>query len=590
MNSSIRNNISGDGESQASSSSNCPFSDEIPEPLQKHLEHMSPEMLQVRVYQCPDCHHLPSARRRPRSCPFCGGKKLKNIGRVRREMVRWQPGPPEYDACLASLPAALRYLKRGWSVIPVVYVKEGVKWKKRPPAGFKWTEFQERLPTRDEVIRWWRKWPQAGVAVICGPVSGVYVVDIDPRHGSRRSLRGKDFPPGPMSKTMHGGGHHFFSCDVPLPKCQETLPGVDFIGDGGYAVLPPSFGKYKWIEEPAEELPELPQWIADLVPAEDNYPPKAKGGKPKLPRLALPVTDVVRFLQELNRRCMELKLCWLGIMWSDLRTFSQLDGGSGFLVYDDAFDWLLQRGYEYYRIFRILKAGEGIFWDIRWGGRRVGIRLRSVKAVCRDLGVEIRAKAHWHTVPLGDFVGKREKLAYFRSVACYDSIDRRGDPKLRPISRKRIQERSGVSPATQLRDDKVLGLLNGKRRKRGGNACYKPNPCKEKEGDPDYLQKPSKHWSLARLGPKGRLPKVREALLRDGSRCDTGREADASKALHPRRYFDDDAEYEKVAGKCPVDPDSLVVLPEEERGNYRPVRKEVSLWREPLAVRQAPCV
>ena len=528
---------------------------------------------EARVYHCLSCRRYPSGRRRPQRCPFCGSLRLKFIGCTTRDMLR----DGEYDQSLAKVPAALKYLQRGWSVIPVVLV-DG---KKRPLVA--WKEYQGRLPTEKEIRTWWgEKWPHAGIAVVCGPISGVYVLDVDPRNGG--SLDGKSLPQGPLSKTLNGGCHHFFRGEVPLGKRQGILPGVDFQGEGSYAVLPPSFGRYEWTQELDGELPELPRWVVDLIPAGDNRPPRMKKeGKPQLPRLSLLVTDVVRFLQELNRKCIELKLCWPAIMWSELRTFSQLDGGSGFLVFDDAFSWLLERGYDYYLIFQILEIGEGIFWDRRRGGRRSGIRLRSLKAVCKTLGVKIRFKAHWQTIPLADFHGK-QKLAHFCTVAAYDSIDRRADPKFRPISRRRIRERSGVSPSRQLRCDRILGLLNGKRRKCGGKACYEPNPKKEKEGDPDYLQEPSFHWSLARLGPKGCLLKVRGALLRDGSRKKP-EGADASDAaLHPRRYFDDDAEYEKLAEKCPVDPDPMVVLPDEERRCYRPVRRSVSLWREPLAV------
>src|SRR5436189_1424247 len=36
----------------------------------------------------------------------------------------------------------------------------------------------------DQVGRWWRKWPHANIGIATGPVSGLLVVDLDPKNGS----------------------------------------------------------------------------------------------------------------------------------------------------------------------------------------------------------------------------------------------------------------------------------------------------------------------------------------------------------------------------------------------------------------------
>lgn len=63
------------------------------------------------------------------------------------------------------LEAALTWLEQGFCPYPT----EGDGSKK--PQG-KWGEFQDRLPTRAEVERWWGRNPERGIVLICGNVSG----------------------------------------------------------------------------------------------------------------------------------------------------------------------------------------------------------------------------------------------------------------------------------------------------------------------------------------------------------------------------------------------------------------------------------
>ncbi len=58
---------------------------------------------------------------------------------------------------------ALRYLRAGFSVIPVGHDKRSL---------VPWREFQKCLPSEDQVVAWMQRWPNHNVAIICGPVSG----------------------------------------------------------------------------------------------------------------------------------------------------------------------------------------------------------------------------------------------------------------------------------------------------------------------------------------------------------------------------------------------------------------------------------
>lgn len=101
---------------------------------------------------------------------------------------------------MASIPqVALKYKALGFSLLPVRRVD------KKPLVP--WQEFQKRLPTEEEVARWWQRWPAANVAIITGKVSGVVVLDVDGPEGEA-SLRGRQVPPTPTVLT--GKGRHLY--------------------------------------------------------------------------------------------------------------------------------------------------------------------------------------------------------------------------------------------------------------------------------------------------------------------------------------------------------------------------------------------
>ncbi len=166
--------------------------------------------------------------------------------------------------------AAEEYLARGWSIIPLL------PREKRPLLP--WAEFQERPPTRDEVQAWFRRWPEANVAIVTGARSGLVVLDIDVPHGGANSLTRLQAEHGDLPLTVEaltgGGGRHlYFAHPGGMVHNRVGIePGIDLRGDGGYIVAPPSVHpsgtRYAWVATRSPRdvpLAPLPSWLLEQL-------------------------------------------------------------------------------------------------------------------------------------------------------------------------------------------------------------------------------------------------------------------------------------------------------------------------------------
>jgi hypothetical protein len=129
-----------------------------------------------------------------------------------------------------------------------------------------------RPASEAQVIAWWRRWPDANVGVVTGRVSGLAVLDIDPRNGGDRSLSELEARWGALPESVEvttgGGGRHlWFVFTGPLPMT-ILAPGVELKGEGGLVVVPPSLhasgARYAWApgRSPSDRpLESLPPWL-----------------------------------------------------------------------------------------------------------------------------------------------------------------------------------------------------------------------------------------------------------------------------------------------------------------------------------------
>jgi len=178
---------------------------------------------------------------------------------------------------LSPLAAALQFAHFHWSVIPI-------RARDKRPL-IKWLEYQRRLATQNEINEWYQKWATANVGIVTGMISGLVVLDIDPRHGGEQSLTQwenayEQLPLTLEARTGGGGRHLYFKHPGGVIHNRVGIaPGIDLRGDGGCVVAPPSIHgsgeAYTWVSghEPGKvALAELPGWLLRLVRSESKTP------------------------------------------------------------------------------------------------------------------------------------------------------------------------------------------------------------------------------------------------------------------------------------------------------------------------------
>jgi hypothetical protein len=166
--------------------------------------------------------------------------------------------------------AAIAYATRGFAVFPCV-----------PRAKVPATPHGCRDATKDiaQIAHWWRDNPHYNVAVATGPVSKVFVLDVDGLD-AEASLHKLEQLHGALPETVESitprGRHLFFKCETGAVRNSAggLAPGLDIRGDGGYVVLPPSMHpsgrRYMWSVDSADHFAEAPAWLGQPLSGTRN--------------------------------------------------------------------------------------------------------------------------------------------------------------------------------------------------------------------------------------------------------------------------------------------------------------------------------
>jgi Bifunctional DNA primase/polymerase, N-terminal len=168
------------------------------------------------------------------------------------------------------LEEALALLKQGWSVIPQH------AGQKKP--AVRWAAFQEHRPSAQNLRNWLETWPDAGLAVVLGPVSDLLVIDVDGDEAYAaliERLGSEPLAPKSLSGSRASNRFHLFFKHPPLKTRAKQTPWhskLEFRGKGGVVVIPPSLHKsgyrYAWAQgrSPADiALPDAPQAVLDAL-------------------------------------------------------------------------------------------------------------------------------------------------------------------------------------------------------------------------------------------------------------------------------------------------------------------------------------
>lgn len=187
-----------------------------------------------------------------------------------------------------ALEHALAYAGLGWRTAPI---PAGQKY----PGRNDWQAVATIDPTT--ITDWWNPaspelWrrgddPTAyGACVVTGVTSGIFVLDIDPRHGGDETLADLEHEHGDLPDTVEcltgGGGRHLYfkmpaGHVITNDQSGRLGPGLDVRGEGGQVVAPPTIhpdsGRpYEWeaMGDPlgGVEPVDAPAWLIDLLTAE----------------------------------------------------------------------------------------------------------------------------------------------------------------------------------------------------------------------------------------------------------------------------------------------------------------------------------
>ena len=135
--------------------------------------------------------------------------------------------------------AALTYLNRGWSFIPV----RGDSDLQNPKAAaIQWSEYQRRKPTNEEVDSWFGNGHFQGLGIVCGRVSRLAVLDIDdPGCAAAFATSLPDLcETFTVESGVRGLPHYYYHVPDSVQLRTQRVAGADLQFERTYVVAPPT--------------------------------------------------------------------------------------------------------------------------------------------------------------------------------------------------------------------------------------------------------------------------------------------------------------------------------------------------------------
>lgn len=237
------------------------------------------------------------------------------------------------------LRAALGYAAKGWAVFPchgtlrhgdvwACTCREGVNCDsmgKHPRTG---RGVKEATTDAEKLRAWWEQWPRANVAIATGAASNLLVIDVDP---------GGEWPqPEWVENVTTPRGRHFYyrypSEPAGVTIGRDLWPAVDWRGEGGYVLAPPSLVKgqaYRWHpQQPGVGDP--PAFVLDALTTPRGAPqsPEARPAPGNVPSPL--VDDYATVASALERLSSDDYATWIEVGMALQDHF----GEAGFALWD----------------------------------------------------------------------------------------------------------------------------------------------------------------------------------------------------------------------------------------------------------------
>lgn len=174
-------------------------------------------------------------------CPLRRKVVRMNSAQRQPRTLRWNPRLPVSLSEAPDLATASTMLAS--RDIPVFPCTPGGK---QPLTSHGFLDASSDLTT---VRSWWQRWPESNIGIPTGATSGVDVVDVDVHPGGNgfgafERARSAGLTEGWawLVRTPSGGVHAYYLRGRADEQRSWQVPGqhVDFRGDGGYIVAPPS--------------------------------------------------------------------------------------------------------------------------------------------------------------------------------------------------------------------------------------------------------------------------------------------------------------------------------------------------------------
>lgn len=170
--------------------------------------------------------------------------------------------------------AALQYASLGWYIFPI-QPKSKQPFSKNSISSENGAGLKASSRDPDTIRYWWSRWPSANIGIVTGLLSGIVVLDIDPKScglWSLVDLQNRVTLPTTLTSFTGSGGQHriYHNPGIPIPNSVGKLgPGLDIRGENGYIVAPPSIHPnghpYRWSISPYQHPESITIFPESLI-------------------------------------------------------------------------------------------------------------------------------------------------------------------------------------------------------------------------------------------------------------------------------------------------------------------------------------